>query len=173
VTEASGSAPVGGEPAVGRAGVGGGGRWSRVSRPRLPSKVRLQWDESRGQAMLLFPEGVLMLNPTAHSVLELVDGRRTLGEIVSRLGRTFDAAAPTDPEAESVDLSTDPGTDTGEHEELAHEHGVEPAAAVRETPAERESRIERDVVGFLESLEARGWILREEATSTTSGDSEP
>jgi pyrroloquinoline quinone biosynthesis protein D len=61
------------------------------SRPRLPSKVRVRWNAPRGQALLLYPEGALALNPTAHAVLELCDGRRTLGEIVSELAGRFDA----------------------------------------------------------------------------------
>ena len=81
--------------------------WTRTSLPRLPSKVRLQWDDARNQAMLLFPEGVLMLNPTANAVLELVDGKRSVGDIVSELTRKFDAEAPAT-EAEAVDLSMDP-----------------------------------------------------------------
>jgi pyrroloquinoline quinone biosynthesis protein D len=65
--------------------------WRPESRPRLPSKVRVRWNAPRGQALLLYPEGALALNPTAHSVLELCDGRRTLGEIVSELAGRFDA----------------------------------------------------------------------------------
>jgi pyrroloquinoline quinone biosynthesis protein D len=61
------------------------------SRPRLPSKVRVRWNAPRGQALLLYPEGALALNPTAHAVLELCDGSRTLDEIVSELAGRFDA----------------------------------------------------------------------------------
>ncbi len=132
-------------------------RWTRSSRPRLPSKVRLQWDEARNQAMLLFPEGVLMLNPTANAVLELVDGTRSLGQIVSELTRKFDAATVPATEAEALDLSMDPGTDAGEHESVAAAPGGPVGAA------EREARIERDVVAFLRSLEERGWLVQEPA----------
>jgi pyrroloquinoline quinone biosynthesis protein D len=132
--------------------------WTRASLPRLPSKVRLQWDDARNQAMLLFPEGVLMLNPTANAVLELVDGNRSLGDIVSELTRKFDATAPRT-EAEAVDLSMDPGTDAGEHERVAA--GPDKAT----TLAEREAQIERDVLAFLSGLEERGWLVRELAES--------
>ncbi|MFN2433698.1 MAG: pyrroloquinoline quinone biosynthesis peptide chaperone PqqD [Gemmatimonadota bacterium] len=67
-----------------------GVRWGEGSRPSLRPKVRLQWDEPRGQAVLLYPEGILVLNPTAHAVLALCDGSRTLAEIVRELAGRFD-----------------------------------------------------------------------------------
>jgi pyrroloquinoline quinone biosynthesis protein D len=130
--------------------------WERTSRPRLPSKVRLQWDDARNQAMLLFPEGVLMLNQTANAVLELVDGKRSVADIVAELARRFDAGSVPATEAEAVDLSMDPGTDAGEHERVA----PAPAGAGQ---AEREAQIERDVVAFLTGLEERAWLVREPA----------
>ena len=60
-----------------------------TARPRLAAKVRLKWDEVRQKPLLLFPEGVLVLNPTAHEVLSLCDGQRTVGEIVKMLGEKF------------------------------------------------------------------------------------
>jgi pyrroloquinoline quinone biosynthesis protein D len=60
-----------------------------LARPRLAAKVRLKWDEVRQKPMLLFPEGVLVLNPTAHEVVALCDGRRTIAEIVKTLGEKF------------------------------------------------------------------------------------
>jgi coenzyme PQQ biosynthesis protein PqqD len=136
--------------------------WTRESRPRLPSKVRLQWDEARNQAMLLFPEGVLILNPTANAVLELVDGTRSLGQIVSELTQKFDAETVPTTEGEAVDLSMDPGTDGGEHESIAAAPSAAPAAGGAGL-AEREARIERDVIAFLGGLEERGWLVREPA----------
>ena len=60
-----------------------------TSKPRLAAKVRLKWDEVRQKPLLLFPEGVLVLNPTAHEVISLCDGQRTVGEIVKTLGEKF------------------------------------------------------------------------------------
>ena len=39
--------------------------------------------------MLLVPEGVVRLNPTAAEVLELCDGERSLDEIVSTLSARY------------------------------------------------------------------------------------
>jgi pyrroloquinoline quinone biosynthesis protein D len=42
--------------------------------------------------MLLVPEGVVRLNPTAAEVLELCDGERSLAEIVGALSARYDGA---------------------------------------------------------------------------------
>jgi pyrroloquinoline quinone biosynthesis protein D len=64
-----------------------------TGKPRLAAKARLKWDEVRQQPLLLFPEGVLMLNPTAHEVVALCDGQRTIGQIVADLRKKFDNEA--------------------------------------------------------------------------------
>lgn len=61
------------------------------SRPRLASRVRLQMDAVREEPVLLFPEGLLVLNPTAHEIITRCDGHNTVGTIIERLGDEFDA----------------------------------------------------------------------------------
>ena len=60
-----------------------------TAKPRLAAKVRLKWDDVRQKPLLLFPEGVLVLNPTANEVVALCDGQRTVDEIVKTLGEKF------------------------------------------------------------------------------------
>jgi len=60
-----------------------------AAKPRLAAKARLKWDEIRQKPLLLFPEEVLVLNPTAYEVLALCDGRRTIGEILQSLKKKF------------------------------------------------------------------------------------
>ena len=60
-----------------------------TAKPRLAAKARLKWDEIRQKPLLLFPEGVLVLNPSAHEVIALCDGQRTVAEIVKTLGEKF------------------------------------------------------------------------------------
>ncbi|HTV76040.1 MAG TPA: pyrroloquinoline quinone biosynthesis peptide chaperone PqqD [Candidatus Saccharimonadales bacterium] len=60
-----------------------------ISKPRLAGKARLKWDAVREKHLLLFPEGLLVLNKTAHDVLALCDGQRTVGEIVKILGAQY------------------------------------------------------------------------------------
>src|SRR5438874_2384916 len=60
--------------------------------PRLAAGVRLATDRVTGRPILLYPEGVLLLNPTAAAVLGLCDGRRPLAEVVALLGDRYRTA---------------------------------------------------------------------------------
>ena len=60
-----------------------------TAKPRLAAKARLKWDDARQKQLLLFPEGVLVLNPTANEIVALCDGHRTIAEIVKTLGEKF------------------------------------------------------------------------------------
>ena len=53
--------------------------------PRLHAKARLQRDEVRGREVLLYPEGLVGLNPTGAEILGLCDGARSLADIVATL----------------------------------------------------------------------------------------
>jgi pyrroloquinoline quinone biosynthesis protein D len=57
--------------------------------PRLPRGVRLRFDGARDAHVLLAPERAFDLDPVAASVLELVDGERSVGAIVDALAERF------------------------------------------------------------------------------------
>ena len=57
--------------------------------PRLHAKARLQRDEVRGREVLLYPEGLVGLNPTGAEILELCDGARSLTDIFTTLERRY------------------------------------------------------------------------------------
>jgi pyrroloquinoline quinone biosynthesis protein D len=61
------------------------------SRPKFGKGVKLR-RELDGSVMLLVPEGALVLNRSAAVALELVDGSRTLGEIVEAVVEQFEVA---------------------------------------------------------------------------------
>jgi len=63
-----------------------------MTRPRLVTGARLQYDEVREEHLLLIPEGVVLLNPTAAEVLELCDGERSLDDIVGALSARYEGA---------------------------------------------------------------------------------
>ena len=63
---------------------------SDAARPRLAKGVRLQSDSATGKSVVLFPEGVVELNETAHEILTRCDGR-TVSEIVQALVEEYDA----------------------------------------------------------------------------------
>ena len=61
-----------------------------AAQPRLAKGVRLHSDSATGKSVLLFPEGVVELNETAHEILVRCDGR-TVTEIVQALADDYDA----------------------------------------------------------------------------------
>ena len=63
--------------------------------PRLVAGARLQYDDVRGEHLLLIPEGAVRLNETAAQVLELCDGR-TLDEIAAVLSERYQGTDVTD-----------------------------------------------------------------------------
>jgi pyrroloquinoline quinone biosynthesis protein D len=62
---------------------------SSQMRPKLCSRARLQTDKVTGKPILLFPEGVLILNPTGHAIISLCTGATTFGEIVDKLADRY------------------------------------------------------------------------------------
>ena len=64
-----------------------------TNRPHLARLIRLQWDPVREQHVLLAPEGVLTLNRTGATILNLCDGERTVDEIVEELRARYSHVA--------------------------------------------------------------------------------
>ena len=60
------------------------------TRPALARGVRLQIDSATGEPVLLFPEGVLHLSPTANDILARCDGQATIASILSSLAEDYD-----------------------------------------------------------------------------------
>ena len=61
-----------------------------AARPRLARGVRLETDSATGKSVLLFPEGIVELNETAHEILTRCDGR-TVSEVMQALAAEYDA----------------------------------------------------------------------------------
>jgi len=58
----------------------------------VAAKARLQWDEVRQRHVLLYPEGLVALNPTSAEILELCDGHRSVADISRTLEQRYAAA---------------------------------------------------------------------------------
>ena len=80
-----------------------------MTRPRLATGARLQYDEVREEHVLLVPEGAVRLNPTAAAVLELCDGERSLDEIIDTLSASYEGADLRDDVRGLVDGMTQRG----------------------------------------------------------------
>jgi pyrroloquinoline quinone biosynthesis protein D len=77
--------------------------------PRLVTGARLLYDEVREEHVLLLPEAVVRLNPTAAEVLELCDGEHSLDEIAGALSQRYDGADLHDDVRELLDAMTQRG----------------------------------------------------------------
>ena len=80
-----------------------------MTRPRLATGGRLQYDEIRAEHVLLVPEGVVRLNPSAAAVLELCDGERSIDDIVGALAARYDGVDVGDDVRELVAAMTRKG----------------------------------------------------------------
>ena len=61
----------------------------------MSSRARLQKDKVTGKPILLYPEGILILNPTAHAIVTHCTGETTLEAIVTKLAAQY-GASPED-----------------------------------------------------------------------------
>lgn len=64
--------------------------------PHVRMGVRCSYDQIRGSHVVLFPEGVLVLNDTAAAVVDLCDGRTSVGDIAVKLAESFEGVEPQD-----------------------------------------------------------------------------
>ena len=63
-----------------------------TGRPKISARARLQTDKVTGKPVLLYPEGVLVLNPTGHAIVLLCTGQSTLQEVVDKLADRYKIA---------------------------------------------------------------------------------
>lgn len=57
--------------------------------PRFSPLHRLQWEDAQQRHVILYPEGMVELNPSAAEILLLCDGARTVADIVETLEEKF------------------------------------------------------------------------------------
>ncbi len=64
-------------------------------RPALAAHVRLKIDPISGDPLLLFPEGVLILNSTSHDIITLCNGGANGHEIIAALSAQYEVDEAT------------------------------------------------------------------------------
>jgi len=57
--------------------------------PALPNGFRFQWEPAQESHVLLYPEGMKVLSETAAEIVQLCDGKQTVGDIVKTLSAKF------------------------------------------------------------------------------------
>jgi pyrroloquinoline quinone biosynthesis protein D len=58
-------------------------------RSALARRYRFQWEPAQDAHVLLFPEGMITLNPSAAAILGLCDGTRDAAGVVAELEQRF------------------------------------------------------------------------------------
>lgn len=67
----------------------------QTTRPRLVAKARVQTDKVSGEPVLLYPEGVVLLNATGVAIITLCDGMHSFPEILARLAADYNVPVST------------------------------------------------------------------------------
>jgi len=62
---------------------------SAGAKPAIVRGMRLQWEPAQEAHVLLYPEGMVKLNPSAGAILARCDGVRTVADIVADLERAY------------------------------------------------------------------------------------
>lgn len=57
--------------------------------PAIRRGFRLQFEPAQGCHVLLYPEGMIKLNDSASEILQQVDGKRSVAEIIGNLQQRF------------------------------------------------------------------------------------
>ena len=60
----------------------------KIRRPVLAGHARYRWDEVRRQHQIVFPEGLLVLNPSGAAIARRCDGRPT-AELIAAVESEF------------------------------------------------------------------------------------
>jgi len=58
----------------------------------ISNGYRLQWEPAQDCHVLLYPEGLIKLNPTASLILATINGERNVSQIVAELNKQFPGA---------------------------------------------------------------------------------
>ena len=61
----------------------------RDSPIKLANGYRFQWEPAQDTHVLLYPEGLVKLNPTASLILSQINGERSLTQIIDVLSKQF------------------------------------------------------------------------------------
>lgn len=66
--------------------------YTGLTRFRIAPVFMFRWEESQQAHVLMYPEGIVKLNPTAGEILNRCDGDRTVSDIVAELSGLFSEA---------------------------------------------------------------------------------
>lgn len=73
---------------------------ANTSIPIRNNLFRLQFESAQDCFVLLFPEGMVKLNPSAGEIMQLIDGKTSVGAVISVLEAKFPQAGSLDQDVE-------------------------------------------------------------------------
>ncbi|MBX2824096.1 MAG: pyrroloquinoline quinone biosynthesis peptide chaperone PqqD [Gammaproteobacteria bacterium] len=60
------------------------------AKPAIAHGYRLQFEQAQDTWVLLYPEGMIKLNPSAAEILQRCDGERTVNDVITALETAFE-----------------------------------------------------------------------------------
>ena len=81
---------------------------------RLARGYRFQWEEAQQSHVLLYPEGMISLNPSSAEIIKRCDGTATVQGIIDDLQRQFPDADVAADVCEFLEVAYDKGWIRGE-----------------------------------------------------------
>jgi pyrroloquinoline quinone biosynthesis protein D len=60
--------------------------------PSIRAPYRLQWEEAQSSWVMLYPEGMVKLSPSAGEIMKRCEGRLTVTELIAQLETLFQAS---------------------------------------------------------------------------------
>lgn len=79
------------------------------AKPKLSGLFRFQWEETQGNFVLLYPEGMVRLNQSAAEILKRCDGERDVGQLVRELEQSFSTTGLEDDVRDFLRAATERG----------------------------------------------------------------
>jgi pyrroloquinoline quinone biosynthesis protein D len=76
-----------------------------TARPRVAKMFRLQWEEVQQAWVLLYPEGMVKLNPSAGEIMKRCNGERSTAELIAELEQAFDSTGLRDDVVAFLDMA--------------------------------------------------------------------
>lgn len=62
---------------------------NKATVPAIAPGLRFQWEEAQDCYVLLYPEGMVKLSPSAGEILRRCDGQKTVDAIITELNEQF------------------------------------------------------------------------------------
>jgi pyrroloquinoline quinone biosynthesis protein D len=78
-------------------------------KPKLSRLFRFQWEETQGNYVLLYPEGMVRLNQSAAEILKRCDGEHDVGQLVRELEQSFSTSGLEDDVKSFLSTATERG----------------------------------------------------------------